>query len=137
MPFRYLRDPLFLFCVALYFVNRFVFKSFIHSGFLGAFAHDSLNDVLCIPFWTPIMVWTMRKLKWRTSDAAPQGMEIVLPLILWSWLFELILPNLRPFQRLAICDPNDILCYTAGAFFAAIFWQYYYAAPKIKRNDTP
>src|SRR5690242_306095 len=103
MLFRYLRDPLFLFCVVLYFVNRLLLKPFLHDGFVGAFLHDSLNDVICIPFWVPIMVWMMRKVKLRTSDAVPQGAEILIPLLLWSWFFELILPKLAPFRHLAVC----------------------------------
>ncbi|MBV9850561.1 MAG: hypothetical protein JO250_12890 [Armatimonadetes bacterium] len=126
IPFRYLRDPLFLFCVALYFVNRLILKPHIHGGFIGTFLHGSLNDLICIPFWVPIMVWTMRILGLRTSDAPPRGAEILVPVLLWSWFFELLLPTLGPFRHLATCDPDDILCYTLGALFAALFWGRYY-----------
>ena len=47
MRFLYLRDPLFLFCVTTYFVNRFILKSIWKTGFV----HESLNDLTCIPFW--------------------------------------------------------------------------------------
>ena len=119
MPFR---DPLFLFCVALYFVNRFILKPYIHGGVFGTFLHDSLNDVICLPFWVPIMVWMMRKVGLRADDAPPRGVEVLIPLLLWSWFFELILPNLGPFRHLAVCDPNDILCYTVGTVLGAWFW---------------
>jgi hypothetical protein len=133
MPFRYLRDSLFLFCVALYSVNRFILKPHIHGGVFGAFLHGSLNDVICLPFWVPIMVWIMRKTGLRTDDAPPQGVEILIPLLLWSLFFELILPTLGPFRRLATGDPNDILCYTVGAVLAALFWGRCYAAPQKER----
>lgn len=137
MPFRYLRDPLFLFCVVLYFVNRLLLKPFLHAGEVGAFLHGSLNDVLCIPFWVPIMVWMMRKTRLRTHDAPPQGAEILIPLLLWAWFFELALPKMAYFHRHAVSDPNDILCYTSGALLAAIFWNYYYAVPTPKAIITP
>ena len=126
MPFRYLRDPLFLFCVVLYFVNRLILKPHFHQGMIGDFVHGSLNDVICIPFWVPIMVWLMRKVRLRTTDAMPQPAEILIPLLLWSWLFELVLPFHGPFRRLAVCDPDDILCYTVGALIAARIWRRYY-----------
>lgn len=133
MPFRYLRDPLFLFCVALYFVNRLVLKPHIHGGVFGAFLHNSLNDVICLPFWVPIMVWIMRKTGLRRGDAPPQGVEVLIPLLLWSWFFELVLPNIGPFRRLAIGDPSDILCYTLGAFLAVLLWRGYYGGPSKER----
>ena len=130
MPFRYLRDPLFLFCVALYFVNRLILKPHIHGGVVGAFLHGSLNDMICLPLWVPVMAWMMRKTGLRPSDAPPQAVEIMVPLLLWSWFFELILPTLGPFRHLATCDPEDILCYALGALLAACFWGYHYAAPR-------
>ena len=53
MRFQYLRDPLFLAVLAVYFVNRWVFK----SVWSGGFVHEHLNDLICIPFWVPIMLW--------------------------------------------------------------------------------
>lgn len=134
MPFRYLRDPLFLFCVAAYSVNRLVLKPHIHGGVFGAFLHGSLNDVICLPFWVPIMVWMMHKVGLRPGDAPPQAVEILIPLLLWSWFFELILPTLGPFRRLAVCDPEDILCYALGTLLAALFWGRYYGPPRATRE---
>ena len=53
MRFLYLYR-LFLFCVLSYFVNRWVFKAYWTSGFV----HEHLNDLICIPFWVPIMLWS-------------------------------------------------------------------------------
>ncbi len=126
MPFRYLRDPLFVLCITLYFVNRIFLKPYFNQGSIGAFLHGSLNDLICIPFWVTIMVWLMHKTGGRETSAPPQGLEILLPLVLWSWLFETVLPQTTYFQRLATSDPQDILCYTIGALVASVFWKYYY-----------
>jgi hypothetical protein len=122
MRFKYLADPLFLFCFTLYFVNRCVLKPHFHNAFL----HDSLNDVICIPFWIPIMLFIMRKMRLRKDDAPPRGSEILIPLILWSWFFEAYLPFVPFFKHLATSDYQDILRYTEGALFAASFWNIWY-----------
>ena len=126
MPFRFLRDPLFIFCVTLYFVNRIFLKPYFNGGSIGAFLHGSLNDLICIPVWVTTLVWLMHKTGGRKSSAPPQGMEILLPLVLWSWLFEMVLPQTNYFQRFATSDPQDILCYTLGALIASLFWKCYY-----------
>ena len=131
MPFRYLRDPLFLACVVLYFANRWLLKPQFHHGWFGNFVHGSLNDVICIPFWVPIMVWLLHILHLRGTNAPPTATEILVPLIMWSWYFELILPRVPYFRHLAFCDPSDILCYAVGALIAAVFWQWYYGRGQI------
>ena len=130
MPFRYLRDPLFLFCVLFYFVNRLMLKPHVHGGVLGALIHGYVNDLLCLPFWVPIMVWMMHKTGLRPSDAVPQAPEILVPLLLWSWFFKLALPNIGSAPHLAVSDSKDILCYTLGALVAALFWGRYYGPPR-------
>ncbi len=122
MCFRYLRDPLFVFCFVLYFLNRWIIKPF----FPNDFSRDSLNDVICIPFWIPIMLFFMRKIHLRKNDNPPSGSEILIPLILWSWFFEAYLPFIPFFKHLATSDYQDILCYTVGAVVAAIFWKLWY-----------
>jgi len=122
MRFQYLKDPLFLFCVTLYFVNRWVFK----PHFPGDFLHNSLNDVICIPFWIPIMLFLMRKIHLRGDDVPPRGSEILIPLIIWSWFFEIVLPCVPFFKHLATSDYHDVLSYTEGALVAAIFWKIWY-----------
>ncbi len=118
MRFRYLRDPLFLVCLVLYFANRFVLKHLVAGGFL----HDHLNDLLCIPFWVPIMVFLMRKARLRGDDAPPHAEEILIPLVLWSAVFELYLPRVEFFQGLAVSDHADILWYAVGALIASVVW---------------
>jgi hypothetical protein len=75
--------------VAAYFINRFGVKPFVH----GVFAHTSLNDLLCVPFWVPIMVFAMCKFGLRKHDGAPTLAEIVIPLLMWSYFFEIAPPE--------------------------------------------
>src|SRR4051794_10093650 len=111
MRFRYLRDPVFLFALALYFANRWVFKRLTNCGF----CHESLNDLLLIPFWVPIMLWAQRRAGLRSNDWPPQWYELLVPLVVWAALFEVLLPSLPAFRHLAIADPSDVLWYTVGA----------------------
>jgi len=120
MRFRYLRDPLFLICVALYFLNRWVLK----PHFSTTFFHSYLNDVICIPFWIPIMLFTMKALHMRKGDDFPTAFEILIPLILWSWVFEAYLPFTPMFKHLATSDYRDVLAYTIGGGVSALIWRF-------------
>ena len=122
MAFQYLRDPLFVSCLVLYALNRCVLKPLLPNEFF----HSYLNDLICIPFWLPIMLWGMRKAGLRADDAPPQGYEILIPLVMWSVVFELWLPSINYFRHLAFTDALDILCYTVGAVLASLFWGWWY-----------
>jgi hypothetical protein len=122
MRFRYLADPLFLVCFAGYFVNRWFIKPHVTGGFW----HDHLNDLICIPFWVPPMLWLMRRLHCRQDDAPPRGHEILIPLLLWSLWFEVLAPMADLFHGLDRADPKDVLWYTVGALAAALFWRLWY-----------
>lgn len=122
-PFRYLRDPLFLACVALYFVNRFVFKRI----WTGGFVHEHFNDLICIPFWVPIMLWAQHRLGLRPRNGPPMGFELLVPLLVWSWVFELILPATGILGAYCVSDYRDILWYAVGTFLASTFWRWWYA----------
>ena len=110
-PFLYLRDPLFRACVVLYFVNRWVFKALWRTGFV----HDHLNDLICIPIWVPIMLWGQRRLGLRTPDDPPLASEILIPLFLWSWVFEIILPASGLLGERGYSDYLDVFYYAVGA----------------------
>lgn len=129
MRFRYLADPLFLTCLGLYFTNRFVIKRFVDGGFF----HDHLNDLICIPFWVPIMVFLLRRTGLRTDDRHPHADEILVPLVIWSAIFELYLPQVSYFKRLATSDHVDILFYAVGALVASVIWQ---ATYRERRRST-
>src|SRR5579883_1666349 len=136
MRFRYLRDPLFLVCVATYFVNRFVLK----AVWKGGFVHDHLNDLICIPFWVPLMLFGQRCLRLRDTDAPPRPAEIVIPLIVWSWAFEIVLPAAGWFGKWCVADYLDIFWYTVGALFASLWWRWWYgrgAAGKCSGTSPP
>ena len=114
-PFRYLRDPLFLFCLVLYFVNRFGLKPLFPQSFF----HDHLNDLICIPFWIPILLWLAKKAGLRRHDNPPLWAEVFVPTAVWSVLFELVFPRLTP---RCVADPWDMTCYAAGALLAFRWW---------------
>jgi hypothetical protein len=128
--FGYLRDPLFLACVLTYFVNRWVFKSIWPSGFV----HSHLNDLICIPFWVPPMLWAQRRLGLRDTDGPPRAAEVVIPLALWSWVFEVYLPATGVLGDLCVSDHLDILYYAVGALGAAAFWAWWYRNPMPTRS---
>jgi hypothetical protein len=122
MRFGYLRDPLFLACLVLYLVNRFVLKPFTSIEFF----HSYLNDLICIPFWVPIMLFLLRKVGLRREDGPPEAHEVLIPLIGWAYFFEVYLPGVPRFQGLAIADPADVFFYAAGALLASMFWMVRY-----------
>lgn len=121
-PYGYLRDPLFVFCVILYFLNRLVAKPYLPN----TFSQSYLNDVICIPFWVPIMLFVMRRIGWRRDDRPPASYEILIPLLIWSYVFESVAPYSERFRGLAFGDPTDIMCYASGALVAAVFWRAWY-----------
>jgi hypothetical protein len=123
MSFAYLRDPLFLVSVAAYFFNRFAVKPLTD----GSFFHAHLNDLICIPFWVPIMIYLQHRIGLRPISTPPLAHEIVIPLLIWSWTFELFLPQSGWLGESCVADYRDVIYYAAGATVAALFWRSYYA----------
>jgi hypothetical protein len=125
--FRYLRDPLFLFAVAAFLVNRFVLERIWSSGFV----HNHVNDLLCVAFLVPVMLTLMKCCGLRNNDGPPRTAEIVIPVLVWGLFFEVLLP-LHPFWgQWATADPADILCYWTGGLAAAIIWRFRLAQPAV------
>jgi hypothetical protein len=122
MRFRYLNDPLFVSAVMMYAGNRFILRLSSTTPFL----HEHLNDLLCIPFWLPIMLFMQRRARLRGSDDPPSSLEIMIPLVIWGWMFEVWLPSTQIFGRWVTADPEDIFWYTAGALAASAFWRFWY-----------
>jgi hypothetical protein len=120
--FGYLRDPLFLACVLLYVVNRFWIKP--NCSFF--FFHAYLNDVICIPFTLPPMLWLLRHLRLRFHDDPPTLMELAIPLVMISWAFEIYFPNTEMFRNVTGADPWDIVAYAVGTVAAGAFWRSWY-----------
>jgi hypothetical protein len=122
MPFRYLRDPLFIFCMALYFVNRLIFKKIWPSGFV----HEHLNDLICIPFWVPIMLFAQRLVRLRAHDDPPLASELIIPLVIWSFIFEILLPATQWLGGSFVADYWDVFYYALGTLVGALWWRWWY-----------
>jgi hypothetical protein len=119
MQFKYVRDPLFCGCVMAYLLNRFLVKP-LWPGF--TFFHSHLNDLLCIPFWLPVLLLLHRKLGLRKHDGPPQSAEVFLYLVAWSLWFEALGPTLPHFRAHMVGDPWDVTAYSCGALGAMLFW---------------
>lgn len=132
MDFRYLRDPIFLSVAAAYVVNRLMVKPY----FPNVISSSYLNDLICIPFCLPIMLWGMKKAGWRKHDCPPQPAEIMISILIWAVAFELIIPELPIFRGRAISDPMDIPCYIIGALLASIAWDWIYRSPRASETLT-
>ncbi len=122
MRFLYLRDPLFLASFMLYWSNRFVFKQC--SGI--RFFHNHFNDLICIPFFVPIVLFIARACRIRPHDHPPQVYEIYLSLIVWSIMFELWFPSLPFWSQWVVGDPLDVFWYCMGASIASLWWRFHY-----------
>jgi hypothetical protein len=72
------------------------------------------------------MLFIMRRIGLRTGDAPPTAGELLIPLLIWSWVFEIYLPSVPFFKRLATADYLDILSYTSDGCLAAAFWRFWY-----------
>jgi len=115
--FKYIRDPLFLFSLALYSLNKFFLPL---SNYFGTnFLHFYLNDVLLVPVLLPIILYSSRIFGFRKDDRPPRFIELTIPLLLWSIAFEFIGPR---FFKLGFSDPLDIVCYCSGGIFSWIIW---------------
>lgn len=71
-------------------------------------------------------MWLLRQLGLRGDDRPPEACEILVPLILWSVVFEIGLPAVPGFQGLATPDYLDVLAYAVGALTAAAGWRMIY-----------
>lgn len=132
MRFRYLLDPLFLGSVALFLVNKLLLRPHLDITFLSS----HLNDVICIPLWVPVLVTLMRITGMRRHDRPPEAHEILIPLLAWSWIFEVFLPQTDAFAGIATADPLDVLSYTVGAALAAAAWRWIYRSPMAAPTPT-
>lgn len=128
--FRYLFDPLFLFCFILYIVNRWVIKPNCDFWFF----HWYLNDLICIPFLLPGMLLLLRLLRLRGYSGPPRIWEIAIPLVLISLAFEVFLPCMDRFRNVTVSDPFDVIAYFTGAVLSWRFWLFWYKNEKIQNG---
>jgi hypothetical protein len=124
MPFAYLRDPLFLFCFFTYWVHRWLAGHDMSTPLL----QSHLNDLICIPFWVPIMLWIERRLGLRRHDHPPDAIEITIPLVILAAAFEAVIPSRSEWHVPTVPDPKDVLAYCIGSLAGVTIWQWYYRA---------
>jgi hypothetical protein len=120
--FLYWRDGLFLFSVLIYLVNKLVFKAI----FAGGFCHAYVNDLLCISFNLPPILWLLRRIGIRKHDRPPGGSEIMVAVVAFSLVFEVWLPMSHIRSRYIYGDPWDVACYTANGLLSGIWWRAVY-----------
>ena len=114
--FRYLLDPLFLVCCALYALNRWEIRPHTHIVFFRSW----FNDTLLIPCALPPVLFLHRLARLRSDDRFPTGPEIFAHWLGWSILFEFICPRFMPHTT---GDPWDVVAYGAGALVAWGWWR--------------
>jgi hypothetical protein len=133
MRYSYLRDPLFLVCFVAYWAHRWLAA----HGMSTLLLRGHLNDVICIPFWLPIMLWISRRLRLRGHDGPPDAVEIIVPLLIFSALFEVVIPAQQILRVPTYADPYDVLSYCLGALVAAVFWRWYYHPREVDEVAPP
>jgi hypothetical protein len=118
-PFRYLADPACIGSLLLYAANRWLLKPH-HIG--GPIAHDYLNDLLCLPLFLPMILRVQRLVGLRHHDAPPRLWEILQHAIVFSIIFEVVLPKYPQYFH-TTADPLDAVAYFAGGLaVATLLW---------------
>jgi len=117
MKFKYIFDPLFLFSITLYSINKCFFSGSENWNY--AFCNYYLNDLLLVPVLVPIILFLSRILKFREYYSYPKYLEIVIPLVIWSVAFEIIGPF---YFTKGTSDPIDVLVYCIGGLISWIIW---------------
>ncbi len=120
--FRYLRDRLFLVCIGLYFLNRFVIKPIMIGK--TVFFSSYFNNLICVPFLLPAVLYVTRIIGLRGHDKPPDFLELSFYVTLWSFIFEYIAPLYGKYFNYPVGDPWDIVCYITGTAIAGFFWNF-------------
>jgi len=113
----------FLTCGALYLLNRFWWKPdlelFRHTTLFAWY----LNDILCIPFCLPPLLYLYGILRFRKPTAYPTRFEVLTHLVVWSLFFEWLAPfYLHRIFPNTVSDPWDVVAYAVGAAIAGCAW---------------
>ncbi len=120
--FKYVHDKLFLAAVIAFAANRFVIEPLM-IGRTSLF-HCYFNDLICFPFWLPVILLITRKVRLRDNDAPPCFCELCFYLLIWSFIFEYVAPLCGGYLNHAVADPLDIVCYTIGCVFSGLYWSF-------------
>ena len=105
--------------MAVFAVNRWGLKP---HGIGGAFTRGYLNDVLCIPLFLPIILGLQRMVRLRLHDGPPRLWEMLQHWVIFSVLFEIVLPKYPQYFR-TTADAMDVVAYLAGGMIAWMWWQ--------------
>lgn len=117
--FGYLRDPLFLLSVGIYFINRELIKPNLHK--YSPLFHGHLNDFLLVPVVLPLFLLFYRWIGLRPDNAPPRFWEITLHVVVWSVFFKWFGPSIL---HHGTRDWIDVGCYAGGGIVAWLIWQW-------------
>jgi hypothetical protein len=129
--FGYARDPLFLFSLAAYLLNRVVIKPRLHE--YSPFFHGHFDDCLLVPVALPIFLLVYRGLGLRPDDAPPRFWEMGWHVLVWSIFFKWFGPVVL---HRSVADPVDVACYAGGGAAAWLLWNYF-PRPRPAGEDVP
>lgn len=118
--FTYLTDPIFILCLFLYLINKFLIIQF-HN--LNIFFLCYYNDILLIPCCLPPLLFVMYKIELRRNHFPPTVIEVIVPLVIWTLSFEIIAPF---YFKKGTSDIGDAIAYWLGGFFCWFVWNYKY-----------
>lgn len=119
--FWYCFDPICIASVVIYAVNRWYLKPH-HIG--GLFTIGYLNDLLCLPLFLPIILGVQRVIGLRRHDGFPRLWEVLQNWIIFSILFEVIIPRFPRYFR-STADPLDAVAYLVGGIVAWGWWSWH------------
>ncbi len=112
---RYGANWLCLLSWVTYAANRFV----LVPAHWPSFFHEHLDDLLLVPALLPPVLWVQGWLGLRADDRPPRASEVVLHTVVWSFIAEVVAPQLT---ARAVADPLDVVAYAVGAFGAWLVW---------------
>ena len=95
--------------------------------------HDYLNDVLCLPLFLPIILRVQSLLGLRRYDFPPTLFEVLQNWVVFSILYEVILPRISVFDSTG--DPWDVAAYLLGGLVAFTWWNRSRTALKELRTE--
>ena len=124
--FHFFGDPICLASMIFYAVNRWYFKP---HDIGGAFTQGYVNDLLCLPLFLPLILGVQRMIGLRKHDAPPRMWEVVQHAIIFSILFEVVLPR-YPRQFHTTADPWDAIADLVGGVTAWFCWRFLAAAKR-------
>jgi hypothetical protein len=117
--FRYWADPACISAAVTYVIGRWMLKPY---GIGGDLVSGYLNDLLCLPMFLPLILYVQRRLGLREHDLPPRMWEIVQHWIIFSVVFEIILPMFPNLFR-STRDALDSVAYLAGGLTAWLWWR--------------